>query len=997
MAAAPRRRLLIHLLLLTALFAFPIAGYAQEATITGTVTDTTGAVLPGVTITIVNEASGITFEAVTDERGVFRTPARIGNYRVTAVLAGFGDVTRTGLPVAVGQTVNINMQMAPSGLQESVTVTGEAPLIDVTTSSLGTNISEAQMTELPINGRNWQDLAMLAVGNRVNDVSNNEVAAEGAGTYQINVDGQQVTYYGGGLGDIQARYSRDQIAEFEFVANRFDATQGRSQGVQINAVTRAGTNTPSGLFSGYFRDDSLNAEDHILNKKLPYSNQQFSTAYGGPLIRDRFHYFANYEFENEPQTAAFITPFERFNLEYSAARREHKPGLRLDYQFSPAVRATLRGNYWRNFQPVDSRFNTGHPSAITETLRKSEQYLFTLTNVLGNRAVNEVKTGYVYLNNKQDGLVKWSNHPSRDQVGTGGTPIITFNGGFRVGQGESSSPQEIREGKISLRDDFTVSYNLGGRHDVRTGGEYIKNSWWLMICRICGGQYDATGGNYLPTEAQLYQMFPVWDDPNTWNLDLINQFNPAALRRYQVGIGNMRFFVDRHVFGTWVQDDWQIGSNLTLNLGLRYDVALNAFGEIYEFQPWVAADRPNDTDNIQPRLGFAYKLGDRTVLRGGWGKYYGEVTDQSAHGTASWKDIIGADIVPDGRANFASNPFNGPFPTLAQITQQTCSVNGNRPGCIQRAVTNNLASPDSQFPFSWQGSFGFQRQLGEVMAFEADYTYYKSYFNITGQNINQAFQANGVPYNTNLVNRRPFPEWGTVSMRLNRIGADNMNHSIQMGFNRRLRDNWQASATYLVTWDYQKDWPPVLPKLSGVPQAQNCTQPVTWTADFSRWVCDVPVDFASYGVDIYDTDFYRTGHQVHRFVFNGIYQLPYSFQLSGLYFYGDNGRNTTTSGVDVFGTGGVVANRTRLDRTIIPRFNFNKKDLHRVDLRFSRRFQFTERISLEPMLEVFNLFDRANFTAWQLNETNRLFGTPTAAEGLGYSPRIIQIGFRSRF
>src|SRR5687767_13276928 len=130
MTAVPRR-LVIHLFLLVALLAFPIAGYAQEATITGTVTDTTGAVLPGVTVTAVHEAAGNVFEAITDERGVYRMPVRIGNYRLTGTLAGFATVTRPGVPVAVGQTVSLNLQLAPSGLQETVTVTGEAPLLDV--------------------------------------------------------------------------------------------------------------------------------------------------------------------------------------------------------------------------------------------------------------------------------------------------------------------------------------------------------------------------------------------------------------------------------------------------------------------------------------------------------------------------------------------------------------------------------------------------------------------------------------------------------------------------------------------------------------------------------------------------------------------------------------------------------------------------------------------------------------------------------------------------
>jgi len=156
------------------------------------------------------------------------------------------------------------------------------------------------------------------------------------------------------------------------------------------------------------------------------------------------------------------------------------------------------------------------------------------------------------------------------------------------------------------------------------------------------------------------------------------------------------------------------------------------------------------------------------------------------------------------------------------------------------------------------------------------------------------------------------------------------------------------------------------------------------------------VNFNSFNLPIYDRNWYRTTDQVNRVVFNGIFDLPYAFQLSGLYIYGDNGYATTTSGVDILGVGGVVANRLRADLSIIPRNNFDKKDLHRLDLRFYRSFRIG-RTSLQPMMEVFNLFNRANFTTWNLNESNSRFGQPTATTGVGYAPRQIQLGFRATF
>src|SRR5882672_5137788 len=160
------RRLVFICAILTIL-GIPVAGHAQEATVSGTVTDSTGGVLPGVTIKAVNEASGNDFEGVTDTRGAYRLAVRIGTYQITASLVGFGTVSRN-LQLLVGQTTVVNLQLAPSTVQESVTVTGEAPLIETTTSSVSGNIDPRQMSELPVLGRNWMALVLLAPGNRTN-------------------------------------------------------------------------------------------------------------------------------------------------------------------------------------------------------------------------------------------------------------------------------------------------------------------------------------------------------------------------------------------------------------------------------------------------------------------------------------------------------------------------------------------------------------------------------------------------------------------------------------------------------------------------------------------------------------------------------------------------------------------------------------------------------------------------------------------------------------
>ena len=306
-------RVVRRLLLLASLLVLPALADAQEAVLTGTITDQTGAVLPGVTVTAVNEASGNRFVAVTDGRGTFRVPARIGQYVVTAELQGFTTVTRSGIELLVGQVAAVNVQLNPSTIQETVTVTAEAPLLDVSTSVVGGNIDRRQMQELPIQGRDWTSLALLAPGNRTTAMGGAPVQDRAdVREYQLNVDGQQITQQLGIGG--QPLYSRDSIAEFQFISNRFDATQGRSSGVQVNAITKSGTNTLSGLFGGTFRNSDWNAEDHVLNRRVPFSNQQFSVSVGGPILRDRLHYFANYEYDRTPKTSVWNTAFPAFNV-----------------------------------------------------------------------------------------------------------------------------------------------------------------------------------------------------------------------------------------------------------------------------------------------------------------------------------------------------------------------------------------------------------------------------------------------------------------------------------------------------------------------------------------------------------------------------------------------------------------------------------------------------------------------------------------------------------
>ncbi|MBI4886082.1 MAG: TonB-dependent receptor [Acidobacteria bacterium] len=963
-------------------------GMAQEAVIGGTVKDSTGGVLPGVAVRAVHEATGTNFEAFTDERGVFRVPVRIGTYRIVAELAGFATLERTGLEVLVGQQVTLNLEMKPSSVAETVTVTGEAPLVNVSSSQLGGNIDSRQMEQLPVNGRNFLDLTLLAPGNRANHTDAGGVpVTTGLGSVQLNVDGMQVTNNCCGGSNRQPSFGRDAIAEFQFISNRFDATQGRSSGAQVNVITKSGTNTPSGSLSGYFRHDSLNAADFIQHRVLPYSNQQVSTTAGGPLRRDRLHFFFNYEYEREPSTVTHNTPYPSFNIDLTSTRTQHKPSLRLDSQLSTDTRLTLSSYLWRDFQPIDGTQNTiggatNHPANGISFDKYAEAAQGTLTRVLGNRAFNETKVGWAANRWRMEPNVAWKNPTglanARNPVANQREypPVINLRG-FNIGGG-TNFPQFIGQDVYTLRDDLTVSADLRGRHDMRVGGEYLKYAMWHDWCNFLRGNLIADNG---PVPANIEQLFPVWNDPSTWNLAALS---PVS-REFRTSFGPCTIDSPRNIFGVWFQDDWHPTSRLTLNLGVRYDVETDTFANELGVDPFLPANRPLDTNNFVPRLGFAYSLNDRTVIRGGGGKYYAWLINQVAHPIrfANTQRVLSA--LYDGRADFAVNPWNGPLPRAEDLEQAFCNVNF-KPGCIRRALGQTIAPPNAETPWAYQASVGVQRQIGDTMGVTVDYSYSGSRRDrVTNYNINLSFDpATGLNYPFTDISRRPYPEWGAVLMDIFE-GWSNY-HGLETSFTKRMSNRWQASATYSLS-----------AFRDGVPNP--------WSGVMS------PVPFAlqsplagEYGLAATD--------QRHRAVLNGIWQMGYGFQLSGLYFFGSGQRFATLYGGDALNTGGTgTSNNPGLGAPAIgararpanvgggatPRNGVEGKTIHRVDVRLQKRFALLGRANIDGMLEVFNLFNHANYGSYTTTESNRQYGQPSFNPNVAYQARMAQLGLRFAF
>jgi hypothetical protein len=932
---------------------------AQEATLSGTITDTTDAIVPGVTVTAQNVESGNTFTGVSDVTGNYRISAiRPGIYKVTAELAGFATVTRDRVELQVSQNAQLNLKMTLASLSETLTVSGDAPLVDLAQSDLGGNIDTRQMQALPVNGRNWMALTVLAPGSRANDVTQSPtgLGTEGSvrtdpGYFQLIVDGQQVTQTMAQATYGEPKYSREAMGEFQFVSSRFDATQGRSVGVLVNAVTKSGTNAVRGSGYGFFRDDSLKAADFVAKRVLPYSNQQVGGTIGGPIVRDRMHFFGYYEREREPSTFTFSSPYPQFNIaDLSSTRIEDVAGARFDAQLSERTRLLFRTNGWRNDLPIDpTSFNsaTGHPSTLNTRKYTNGQFFLSMTQVFSGSKLNELRGGGFLTFSDQYAIVK--------NPGEEGAPRITLRG-YNIGP-STVLPLRLNGHTWSIRDDFTNIFEAKGRHELKLGGDFF---WNHNFYEWNSNRYGSLQANNGPIPANIQQLFPVWNDTTTWNL---TPLSPISVRWTQsfascsevTGSCGWSWVHVLPLAGAWAQDNWAVSPNLTLNLGLRWDLAYNWSANEYDLPP-IRKKVGNEWLDVAPRLGAVYSFPDKkTVLRGGWGLYYIGPKDQWAHHTPINIQLAIAGVLNDGRADFASNPFNGRTPTFEEADK------------LVQDTIGYIASDTNKMPYAYQTSIGLQRQIGTSMAFQADYVWNAARREQALINTNLAYNpTTGVNYPFTDISKRPWPQLGIVQQIFS-LGQSNY-HALETGFNKRFGNRWQAAATY--TLSRFEDYMPQ-------PWSGNAEVPFPVTEDLGNvWSL-------------------AEGDQRHRAVVNGIVELPYTIQFSGLYFYGSGQRFATSYGADLRNSGN-YASRLRPDGTLMPRNALVGLPLHRVDIRATKRFPMG-RTSLEGSFEVFNLFNHANYGSYVTAESSPIYGQPQQSLGVAYQPRMAQIGVRFTF
>jgi hypothetical protein len=311
-------------------------------------------------------------------------------------------------------------------------------------------------------------------------------------------------------------------------------------------------------------------------------------------------------------------------VDLAATRTQHTSTVRTDMQLSDRSHLSVRwAKYYTIIPDQATGGATNHPSTAHDVKRNSDQFWLIHSMTLNNRSVNQLKGGYSYFPSYQlPSRVRWKGGPLPNtpvNAGAQGTVRINFSG-YSIGSA-SNGPYSLIETNYALRDDFTTSYDLGGRHDLKTGVDLIVNRGAWDWCNRCNGIVRI---NARPP-ANIEQLIPVWNDASTWNVAALS----PLVADYTIEVGDPLMKTLRHPLSTWVQDDWKVSRALTLNLGVRYDTDIGGEGEHIKLLPWMSGHRPSDWNNFGPRLGFAYQINPRTVVRGGYGKYFTQLENDA--------------------------------------------------------------------------------------------------------------------------------------------------------------------------------------------------------------------------------------------------------------------------------------------------------------------------------------------------------------------------------
>ena len=691
--------------------------HAQQTAgnITGRITDDQGAAIPGVTVTGRNTQTGFSRSDVTDGEGIYRLNSLpVGTYDITAELQGFNKVENKGIVVAVGQTLDVPVSLKVASLQETVTVTGESPLIETSSSSVGGVVDVGRIENLPLNGRQFANAAVtipgVGLGYHSDPTKSTQFSPQIAGGNGRNVNYQ----IDGGdnnddtVGGLLQLFPLEAIEQFNFVTSRYKAEYGRSNGGVMNIITKSGTNDMRGSWFTLLRNDAMNAKTETEKRsdadKQEYKRYQFGGSVGGPIALNKAHYFVAYE-RTSQDTFQLVDTFGLFPDQegtFATPYRENLLTAKVTAQMTASQYLAVRYGRNTNSQPYGADPNTV-PSGWGTSSNEFNSINLNHNWVLGGSKLNE----FIFQ------FADFANAITANSL----DPQITFANGVSIGQ-NTNTPQQTQQEKYQFRNDFSWSVSgMGGLgHDFKTGVNFIKQPRLFITFNTGTGDYAyALGGNDL------------------------NAIVTSVTRNGGAAEAN----IPNWQLGLYVQDDWRLNDRLTLNLGFRYDyldgwaidqqlnpnfVLIQDAGRAGRFAGQPAfrefgLDTKEDSNNIQARAGLAWDVrGDgRDLLRAGYGRYY-DVGYTNANILFA---AINATGIGAGQIFNVNNP-NGirkADGTLFHVGDDVNTIASQNEAGGALPLNSHIASPRIRQPYSDQYSVGWSHQLDPSTVVDVDYVH----------------------------------------------------------------------------------------------------------------------------------------------------------------------------------------------------------------------------------------------------------------------------------
>jgi hypothetical protein len=922
------------------------AGFAQQsveyASVSGRVTDASGAVVAGAQVTARHTQTNVTGATVTDHQGRFRFPyLRVGAYEITVTRPGFRDATRR-LTLTAGAAFELPVPLAVASLDTSVTVTGEATVLEAARSQIAGTVSEVEVRSLPLNGRNFLELALLVPGVSPTNLGSTQLFPETSAVSGVSlsvgsqrnlsnnfiVDGLSANDDAAALSGMT--YGVDAVEQFQVITSGGQAELGRALGGYVNVVTKSGTNVLHGNAYDYVRDGRFNARNKLSDTTLPMSQSQYGGSIGGPMARNRTFYFTNLE-QRRLDQSGLVTILEedvpRINARLAAAGYQGPLIARgvypnpvdstnvlgkVDHQVSGRDRLGLRYGLYdvssRNSRGAGG-LNSASASAGLDNMDQTIAVSNTLT--LSARTVLETRAQLAHGDLKA---------PPTDPIG----PAVSIAGVASFGTSSGAPTRRVNTM-------YQVVNNLShqaGAHALRAGIDFLYNDDRITYPRSIRGSYGFSSlANFLAgayNNAGFTQTFGVSE---------VLQTNPSV--------------------GVYTQDEWKVTSRVTLNLGVRYDLQ---FLETID----------TDTNNLSPRLGVAWSPFDsrRTLVRGSAGLFYDRVPLRAvANALLSAGNT--SDLNNLRQISVSLSPTQAGAPAFPNILS----------GVVPSVTLVNFTTMDRnlQNAYSRQASLEIEQQIGERTTVSAGYQYLGGRHLI--MSVNQNVPACAAAGTNN--GCRPNPDYANNN-QYSSVAASNY-HGLHVSLMQRPA-RW---GHYRISYTLSKS-------MNNVGEAffSSPIDPSDLSKDWGRSDDDQRHRLVINGAVHSSMEPATTVWEAvsHGFQLSGMVQaysaLPFNI-LSGV---------TTVQG---------TAGRPIENGAFIERNAGIGGDFFSLSARLGRAFHLAGRVELEGLVEAFNLTNRRNNLTRNTNFGSGTYPTnPSAAFGqitaVG-EPRSFQFGLRVRF